>query len=120
MSCMKCGRELEAGQMFCKECLAEMEAYPVKPETVVLLPKRKGSMAFKKTRQRRQTPEEQIAALEKRGRMLVAALFLSLLVLVSVIVGFSVREREIDLKELIGKNYSSYNDKDLPNIVDEP
>ena len=40
MSCMKCGKEVSEGQVFCEECLTEMERYPVKPGTPVLLPHR--------------------------------------------------------------------------------
>ena len=40
MSCMKCGKEVSEDQVFCPECLAEMERYPVKPGTPVLLPHR--------------------------------------------------------------------------------
>ena len=36
MSCMKCGKEVSEDQVFCPECLAEMERYPVKPGTPVL------------------------------------------------------------------------------------
>ena len=37
MRCLKCGRESE--ETFCRICQEEMEKYPVKPGTIVLLPK---------------------------------------------------------------------------------
>ena len=40
MQCMKCGREIPAGQVFCEDCLTDMAAYPIKPGTVVTLPNR--------------------------------------------------------------------------------
>ena len=38
MNCMKCGREIALGQVFCKDCLADMAQYPIKPGTPVQLP----------------------------------------------------------------------------------
>lgn len=40
MACMKCGREIPPTQVFCDECLKEMEKYPVKPGTPINLPNR--------------------------------------------------------------------------------
>lgn len=40
MSCMRCGKEIGEGQVFCAECLAEMERHPVKPGTPIQLPHR--------------------------------------------------------------------------------
>ena len=48
MHCMKCGRDLEPGQVFCEECQAEMKKYPVKPGTVVQLPRRREEAPNKK------------------------------------------------------------------------
>lgn len=33
MNCLKCGREIEEGQVFCNDCLVQMAKYPVKPGT---------------------------------------------------------------------------------------
>ncbi len=38
MKCMKCGKKYSAEQVFCDDCLAEMEKYPVSPETPIVLP----------------------------------------------------------------------------------
>ncbi len=38
MNCLKCGEKIEHNQVFCPNCLAEMEHYPVKPDIVVQLP----------------------------------------------------------------------------------
>ncbi len=35
MNCLKCGREIQSPQVFCDACLADMDAYPVKPGTPV-------------------------------------------------------------------------------------
>ena len=37
--CMKCGKEIPEERVFCEECLAVMDAYPVKPDTVVQIQK---------------------------------------------------------------------------------
>ena len=59
MYCMKCGREIEGQQVFCNDCLATMEQYPVNPNTPVQLPKYKSASGSKKfTRRNAPAPEE--------------------------------------------------------------
>lgn len=41
MNCLRCGKETEENQVFCKECLEDMERHPVKPGTPIQLPNRK-------------------------------------------------------------------------------
>ena len=85
MNCMKCGREIALGQVFCKECLADMEQYPIKPGTPVPLfdpdpvPGVKRAPALRKQKK----PEEQIVDLKK----VIVALSVALTV---VILGFSI------------------------------
>ena len=50
MSCMRCGREIDETQVFCAECLADMERHPVKPGTPIQLPTRNEKSAAKRTR----------------------------------------------------------------------
>ncbi len=45
MGCLKCGRDLDEGQVFCRECLKFMENHPVQPGTAVLLPTRREAPA---------------------------------------------------------------------------
>lgn len=40
MSCMRCGKEINENQVFCDECLADMDRHPVKPGTPIQLPQR--------------------------------------------------------------------------------
>lgn len=40
MSCMRCGKETDVSQVFCAECLEEIEKQPVKPGTPIQLPYR--------------------------------------------------------------------------------
>ena len=72
MYCMKCGRETEEETVFCRDCLLEMEKYPVDPGTVVLLPRRKESVLIKKVPKRHiPTAEEQVTFLRKCMRFLI-------------------------------------------------
>lgn len=66
MACMKCGKEVSGSQVFCEECLADMEKYPVKPGTPVLLPNRPAAAAPRKRRsyKRIRKSEEQISTLK--------------------------------------------------------
>lgn len=48
MSCMRCGKETNEGQVFCAECLADMERHPVKPGTPIQLPQRSDRNAAKR------------------------------------------------------------------------
>ena len=82
MSCMKCGKAVSEGQLFCEECLSEMERYPVKPGTPVLLPNREALIPQRKRRsvKRPRKPEEQVAALRSTVRLLSVILCLVLVI----------------------------------------
>ncbi len=88
MICMKCGRDVEEGQVFCPSCLDTMKRYPVKPGIAVQLPHRTDSPAPKKPSvKRRQTPnqEDQIHRLKKRIRTLAFLWLVTLLLLAATI-----------------------------------
>lgn len=79
MYCMRCGRETEEGCAFCEACLAEMEKFPVEPDTVVTLPHRRVDPPIRRNLHRKgPTPEEQIALLTRRTRHLAVALLAAL------------------------------------------
>lgn len=114
MNCMKCGRETAGEDVFCQECLLQMEKYPVPPGVVVLLPRRKESSSMKKVT-KRYTPsmEEQIAVLRKRNAVLILLLLLSI---AAIAVMFRptmhyVRDEHFE----IGQNYSSVSPAATPN-----
>ena len=87
MNCMKCGRELKDSAVFCPDCAAEMEKYPVKPGTPVNLPPRTFSPpAKKKNRRRALKPEEQAARLRHSVRWLSLALVVVIIAFVLVTV----------------------------------
>lgn len=117
MQCMKCGREIPAGQVFCEECLAEMAQYPVKPGTVVTLPTRPKQAIYKKTVGYRSTVtlEQKLKRQGKTIRILSWMLTLSTALLIGVGgLTVSLLAEEID-PELPGQNYSAEGEtKDPP------
>ena len=117
MQCMKCGREIPAGQVFCEECLAEMAEYPVKPGTVVTLPNRLKQTASRKTANHRPAVslEGQVKKQGKIIRGLSWCLTLSTVLLIAVsalMVSLLTEESE---QALPGQNYSAEGEtKDPP------
>lgn len=109
MNCMRCGREIDDKQVFCEDCLLDMEKYPVKPGTTVQLPRRKDSYNQKKAHSRRKTklpPEEQVKLLRKRLHVM-AAIIVVLLVLVALL-GWQTAEHLTEDDHLLpGQNYSA-------------
>lgn len=83
MNCMRCGVSTGDKEVFCSECLASMEKYPVRPGTPVHLPLRAMMPEAKRTPRKKQTntPEEQISRLRNMVRKLTAALIATLLII---------------------------------------
>ena len=109
MNCMKCGQEIEEGQVFCAECLAEMGKYPVKPGTAVLLPHSKPvspvKKAYAKWRQT-PTPEEMVVRLKKRLRRMILIWLITLLLLVAF--AYPTISRLLEEEKLLpGQNYTA-------------
>ena len=110
MQCMKCGREIPAGQVFCEGCLKDMEKYPIKPGTVVQLPQTpKAAPAKKQHGYRRPAiqPAEHVKILQRRLFVVSAMLALTIMMMVS---GFLLTAEYIQKnqsKPLPGQNYST-------------
>ena len=86
MGCMKCGKKTTGEQVFCDQCLAVMEAYPVKPDVHIQLPNRPGD-DYKIVRKRRPpSPEEQVVTLRRKVRKL--KVWIAILVLILGATGF--------------------------------
>lgn len=107
MFCMKCGREVGEGQVFCSDCLLEMAKYPVKPGTVVRLPKRREITNSRKafTWRKTLTPEEQLRKLRRQLRTAVIVglvMFLLLCAALYPAVLYLIEEDHL----LPGQNYS--------------
>ena len=109
MNCMKCGAELKTSGVFCEDCLADMEKYPVKPNIKVQLPRRDLPAAPKKRsrKQKYAKPEDQIRHLKKvRNRLIVLLLAMSLalcLAAAAVIKLLDISMEDFD----IGQNYGT-------------
>ena len=107
MNCMKCGRETENEQVFCQGCLQIMEKYPVRPGTVVLLPRRRES-TIKKTVKRHVIPaEEQIKILKKQKMILWFVLVFCIAMIVMMI--NPTLHYALDKHVEIGQNYTAVN-----------
>lgn len=112
MNCMKCGREIPLGQAFCKDCLADMESYPIKPGTPINLPSPDRTPPPRRNQSSRKPrkPEEQIRLLRKTVFGLTLAL---LAVVLAFAVTASVLLYQLDKARtdpLPGQNYSTVED----------
>ena len=109
MNCMKCGVELKTSGVFCEDCLADMDKYPVKPNIKVQLPPRSNPSAVRKKpkKQRFSEPEEQIAHLKKVRNRLIALLLAAVLALTAA--GAAIlRLLDIGMDDFgIGQNYGT-------------
>lgn len=107
MKCLKCGRELETEQVFCDDCLLEMDKYPIAPNSVVQLPMRQPAQVVRKTIHRRTlSPEEQIHILKKRIWLLSGILIVTLALMLAMAypaVNFFIRKYHLRP----GQNYTA-------------
>ena len=104
---MKCGTAILSGQVFCEECLADMELHPVKPDTPVILPRREKQAAQKRGRKRLRKPEDIISRLRRTVWLLmvvVAALVIALTITVHLLV---TQTDHTDPGNLPGQNYGT-------------
>ena len=106
MNCLKCGREVPGEQVFCENCLLEMEKYPVKPGTVVQLPRHRDNAGLKKSPKRRAVPlEDQVKLLRKRLWTQTILLLLALVVI--VVLSIPAAQYLMEDHFLPGQNYST-------------
>ncbi len=106
MQCMKCGREIPAGDVFCENCLADMEKYPVKPGTVVHIP-HQSTPPVKRPERRQATVEQRLTAATRTVRILSFALTLTVALLIGVGALAISMYFEHDDGPLPGQNYST-------------
>lgn len=118
MTCMKCGREIPAGQVFCDSCLEVMEKYPIKPDTVVQLPRRSTQPVQKKQPSRRKqlTPEEQVPLLKRTCRRLMLCVIALLLILsaTAVVIVLHLQGHSVELPKLPGYHNTTPSDSTNP------
>lgn len=77
MNCLKCGREIPDGSVFCSGCLEDMKKYPVKPGTPIQLPLHTSAPPVKKKTARDTVfdkPEDAVRHLRSANRWLTVAL----------------------------------------------
>lgn len=107
MNCMRCGREVEEDQVFCPECLVEMEKCPVKPDAPVRIPRRPDPNPRRQTRKKGLSEEEQIRGLRKQVRTLALLLAVAVMLIFLLAVPAVEHILESDISLLPGQNYSS-------------
>lgn len=109
MQCLKCGSKTAGKQVFCEECLAVMEKYPVKPGIPVQLPQRERRAAERKQDPSLQEPSatEQVQHLRTMIRWLLGAIaVLSVVLLLTA--GMLIHTLEQNKNTpAIGKNYTT-------------
>jgi hypothetical protein len=108
---MKCGREISLGQVFCKDCLTDMARHPVAPDTPVPVfdPHATASLNLT-TAPRKVKPEEQIAKLRKRIKILTIALTATVLVF-SILTALLINQLNQKMDAAApGQNYSTSED----------
>ena len=117
MNCMKCGTEIEGGNVFCESCLTDMDKYPVKPGTRILLPNHPAPESVKKQPVRRRPPtvEQKLKKTQKLLAWVTVALVVTLLLL-----GFAISMLFEDAAvkgpyENIGQNYNTIGDQSGTN-----
>lgn len=106
MKCLKCGRECD--QTFCQSCRDEMERYPVRPGTIVQLPKDRSAAYVRRDSNWRakSSPEEQLAQQRQLTRRLGRALAVltALLILMGIVL---IRVLRGSSQPPVGQNYST-------------
>lgn len=108
MYCIKCGRDVKEGQVFCDSCQEVMKKYPVKPGTAIQLPGKKEAPPKKTYTKRKQplSPEEQILRLKKRLKRLVIMWLVTLLLLAATVYPTVQFVKGLTIR-LPGQNYST-------------
>ena len=86
MSCLKCGQEVSAGQVFCDSCLADMEQYPVKPGTPVIIPNQTAPLPSTRNYKRTNKSQDLITA----QRRLIGWLLTTILILILAVAALTV------------------------------
>lgn len=104
MKCLKCGRETQG--TFCDTCLEDMQRHPVKPGSIVLLPKERTATKKSPSRHPATSPEtiieNQRKLIHRLGRCI------AVLAVMLVLIGFVLfRAIEENSKPQVGKNYST-------------
>lgn len=107
MHCLRCGREVPSGKVFCEDCLIHSQKYPVSPNASYTLPPRRQSPPVRKPPKKRVVPlEEQIHTLQRRLRFSILWSLAATLLALALAVP-AARYLLEDHFEL-GQNYSTF------------
>ncbi len=121
MNCIKCGVEIPENQVFCDNCLAGMEKYPVKPNITVNIPIRPASPPAKKKSRRLKyiKPEDSIRHLKTKVRILWLALLLvfAAFLIVAVMLMNLLDHQQLPIGTQPGQNYGTM---DTPTTQTDP
>ena len=110
MNCLKCGRDIDDGQLFCGGCLEVMQKYPVKANTAVQLPHRDENTNVKKSSSKRRQAPTTEEKLQTANRFLRRILILWLITLGLLIASLypAVQFLLGETFRLPGQNYSTF------------
>ena len=115
MDCMKCGRQTQGKNVFCKGCLAEMEKYPVKSDTPVVLPQR-NNKERKGSPKKLLKPEEIIDQLQLKIKRLWICVTVLLLLFTATAGALAVTLYHHWNEPEIGSNYSTYSSTESTTV----
>ena len=103
MNCMKCGREVDEGQVFCDDCLESMEQEPINMNTPVLIP----AQPPMKSSPRRPVfkPEDELKWVRDLNKNLCLVVLL-LSVTVLMLLGYVFNQEVLQAVDELGKNYN--------------
>ena len=106
-ACLKCGVEIKEEAFFCSKCQEDMSRYPVKPGTVIHLPKRQTSPEKIVDLYQEPDHKKKIAGLQKTVRFLAALVaVLSVLLTVTAFMLLHTMSEE-PAAVPIGRNYTT-------------
>lgn len=106
MNCMRCGRDIEDGQVFCAQCLEVMKKSPVNPGTAIRIPHRPDPQLRRTVRRKQVSEEEQIRILKKRLRIMAWLFAVTLAALIALSIPTVIHFTQ-QHNVLPGQNYSS-------------
>lgn len=106
MNCLKCGRKSD--QTFCEVCREEMTRYPVKPGTIVQLPKDRSASYPRRSPDwlDQISPEEQIIHQKRIIRRLAFAVAVLVLLLMAMAYA-AIQAVRRNTQPPVGQNYSA-------------
>ena len=113
-ACLKCGKNTEGKAVFCQQCQEDMSRYPVKPGTVIHIPRRQAIPEKKNELYEEEDKGRQVMRLQKTTRFLMAtvALFSVLLMIMGFMLVRTLTEEKAAAP--IGRNYTTVDTSHQP------